>query len=192
MPNRLEQIVTATDVAAGDTVALAVSLSNNNNALTADILERDNPAFEIISCTATLLTVKNNGSGVESGNFLLTYWNTPQRVFGDNAVQQLAPAPFIPGGSASGTATPIPQRLLSPGWSPGSAGTRLLDNDQAITMFMGYAWRDFAIGEEFVHSWAVTSSGVAVTWAEIAIGIAAFFPGTEPAPAPVVVVAVYP
>lgn len=187
MPNRLVQVVTVTNLAAGDTTTVAVGLSNNNDALIADVLARDNLAFEVVSCTATLLTVTNNGPTTGSCNFQLMYWNTPQRVFGDNATQQLAPAPFIVGGAASvtSTTTPIPQRLLSPGWSPGTAGDLTLDNDQAFTMFMGFAWRDFAIGEEFVHAWAVNTSGVDVTWAEIALGIAQFIPSAEPSPEPV-------
>lgn len=121
MPNRLEQIVAVTALAAGATTAVAVGLSNNNVALIADVLERDNPNFEVVSCTATLLTVKNNGAAVGNCNFLLTYWCTPQRVFGSNATQQLSPAPFVVGGSAGTGVADASSLVLQ--FQPGGTGT---------------------------------------------------------------------
>ncbi len=179
--NRLVQIVSATEVAPGASVGIAIALGNANVALIPDTVERENPVFTVVSCTATLLTVRNDSAEVASSNFLLTYWHTYQREFGNNATPtQLTPAPFVPGGSAGIVQTVIPQRLLSTGWSmlQGVDSEGTLANNQARLTSLGYAWRNFAIGESFSCTWELVTSGVDVTWGEIALVTGPWLPGT--------------
>lgn len=125
MPNRLLQVVTSTALAAGATEVLTIGLSNNNNALKPDILQRDNPVFEIVACTATQLTVTNVSDSAATCNFFLTYFQSTQRVFGDNATQQLSPAPFIVGGAAGTVpATSAPSSVVLQ-FQPGGTGAGL-------------------------------------------------------------------
>lgn len=122
MPNVLTQILAVTNLAAGATLGITHGVAYANVAKIPDTVERDNPVFTIVSCTSTTLTVKNESAAVASGNFLLTYWHTFQREFGDNATQQLTPAPFIPGGSAGSSAVVGGSSLVLE-FQPGGAQT---------------------------------------------------------------------
>lgn len=102
MANTLQEVVTATALASGATLPIAHHLNLNGDNLIPDRVFRDNDAFTIVACTDTTLTVRNDGVGAQTGNFRLEYDHTIERVYGNSAVKQLVPAPFIPGGAAGG------------------------------------------------------------------------------------------
>lgn len=103
MANRLIQILTATNIAAGATTVLTHAISLNGTPHIPDIIARDNDVFSIGAVTSTTVSVTNTSGAVATGNFYLRYDHTITRVFGTNGttLTQLSPAPFIIGGSAA-------------------------------------------------------------------------------------------
>lgn len=104
MAPRLNQVLTFAGVAPGDTVALPFQLNvgPQSTPVKPDIIFRDNGDFSIVSCTATVLTVKNNGTGVETLNAWLWHQHTFDREYGASAVTNLNPQPFIPAAGGGG------------------------------------------------------------------------------------------
>lgn len=106
MASTLKQILAFTNVASGATATLAHGLNIDDVGVIPDVVERDNPSFEIVSVDATDVEVRNNGA-LGSCNVLVEFWHTIERVFGQgnrSFADQLSPAPFLPGG-ASGSPT---------------------------------------------------------------------------------------
>lgn len=99
MGNRLRQILTFTNIGAGATSAQVPTLVINDVPKIPDKIYLDNASFGVVSCTATLLTVINNGAAVGSCNVYLEHEHSFDREYGNTAVQQLVPAPFVVGGS---------------------------------------------------------------------------------------------
>lgn len=74
----------------------------------------------------------------------------------------------------------VPQKLVSPKWDSTDT-TSAVNNDEARAFVLGYAWRDFAVGESVRVSWRADSAGVAITWGEVALGVGSFTAGSTPA-----------
>jgi hypothetical protein len=106
MTNTLREIVTATGLASGATLAITHHLSLNSKALVPDRVEVNAANFTVVSCTSTTLTVRNDGPAAATCNFLLEFWHTIDRVFGNAATGQLTPAPFVVTG-AGNPGTPL-------------------------------------------------------------------------------------
>ncbi len=123
MANILQQVVTATALAAGATIGITHGIGFAGVAKIPDRVFRDNDVFTIVSCTSTTLTVRNEGTVAATGNFLLQYDHTYLREFGDNATQQLTPAPFIPGGAAGTPPATSSASSLVLQFQPGGAET---------------------------------------------------------------------
>jgi hypothetical protein len=121
MGNRLRQILTFTNIGAGASSAQAATLVINGISKIPDKIYLDNASFDVVSCTATLLTVINNGAGVGSCDVYLEHEHSYDREYGNVAIQQLTPAPFIVRGSGgSGGSGPDPGNSSCVIFQPGS------------------------------------------------------------------------
>jgi hypothetical protein len=109
---RLNQVLAFTDVAPGATVALPHDINVAGLPIIPDFVFRDNANFEVISCTTTMLTVRNTGAGVETLNAWLELQHSIDREYGATVVTHLVPQPFIPAvGIASVPPTSSPMAL---------------------------------------------------------------------------------
>lgn len=88
------------------------------------------------------------------------------------------------GGTAFNISTALQQRMLSPKYD-GAAANVLLAANAAKAIFMGYAYRDFAIGEVFTAGWRMAVTGANITWGEIAVGTGAWTAGSAPTITPI-------
>lgn len=79
------------------------------------------------------------------------------------------------------SAIPVPQVLRSSKYG-GDDGAVAVDNDVALAVFLGYAYRDLAIGTNLRVSWRNVGAAVDVTWAEVALGVSSvgYFAGSTP------------
>jgi hypothetical protein len=87
-------------VAPAAIVTLPHEINVNGVPVKPDLIFRDNGNFAIVSCTTTALTVQNNGVGVGTLNAWLEHQHTIDRAYGDKALQDLTPQPFIPASGA--------------------------------------------------------------------------------------------
>ena len=104
MADRLNQVLTFTAVPALGQASLPYRLGVQGVAVLADFIFVDTPNFTIIGQpnTATV-TVQNNGLVAATVNVWMMRLHTFDRAFGDNAIQNLTPQPYIIyGGSSSG------------------------------------------------------------------------------------------
>lgn len=104
MATRLINILSFTDVAAGDTVAQAHNLNSNGVALIPDLLMADVSGFTV-TADNTNVSVTNNGSTPADINVWAEYKHSMLRLFGAVQTTQLTPAPFV-ASSGSGSAGP--------------------------------------------------------------------------------------
>jgi hypothetical protein len=105
MSTRLINILTFTNIAAGATSAQAhllnIGTSSSGVPIIPDLVEFDNSAFDMVSCTSTTLTVINRGGVTATANVRVSYDHSIQRAYGATSVDQLSPAPFVVRGSTS-------------------------------------------------------------------------------------------
>lgn len=186
MATRIQQIVSIT-LNAGAQGSVAHSLNIRGTPVIPDLIRRDNMGFAGISANATSVTVKNDTGAPATVQLYLRYYHTQDRVYGNAAVHQMTPAPFWVGGAASMVApasVAVPQPLRNANWNTGNHALEL-DNDLVFATFLGYAWRNFAIGDVFECAWASTNAGTKLDWGEIAIGTGVYIAGSAPTITPV-------
>jgi len=94
MANQLIQILTFTNVAAGQQATLAHNLNENGTAVKPDIVERDNADFSIITVTTTAATVRNDSGAPATLNLWIKREHSIARVL--DAALNLSPQPFVP------------------------------------------------------------------------------------------------
>lgn len=87
-------------------------------------------------------------------------------------------------GTTANLSTNLQQRMLSPKYD-GTAASAALNNDDAKAIFMGYAYRDFAIGETLRVGWRMNTAGADITWGEVAVGTGAWSAGVAPTITPI-------
>lgn len=104
MANRLEQVLTFTNVAAGATAVLPHSLNVNGRAVIPDFAAVNNGEFDVVEAGTdeTQVTVRNDGAAPADVDVRIWYEHTIERVYGNDAVTQLSPAPFVIRGAGSG------------------------------------------------------------------------------------------
>lgn len=116
MANRLWNVLTFTNVAAGATVALPHLLNNNGQALKPDFEWGNNPNFDIDADT-TNATVTNNAGTAQTIEVLVCSIHTIIRVFGGTSIPNLSPKPYVlvGGGQSGGGTGTTTQRYVATG-----------------------------------------------------------------------------
>lgn len=116
---RLQQILTFTNVAAGGNAAAAHQLvvhSQDPTPPIPDIIAFDNAAFDFVSLVGNVLTVTNLAPTIESCHVWLLYFHTIDREYGNRQTTQLTPAPFIIRGGGipqAGTPPQVFRRVIA-------------------------------------------------------------------------------
>lgn len=100
--SRLDQILTFTNVAAGDTVDLPHDINVNGTPVVPDFAFRDNGDFSVDSVDETTATVTNNGSAPATLNLYLWRRHTHERNYGAAQINNLVPQPFVPAAGGGG------------------------------------------------------------------------------------------
>lgn len=111
MANRLEQVLTFTNVAAGAAAVLPHSLNVNGRAVIPDFAAVNNGEFDVLEAGTdeTQVTVRNDGAAPADVDVRIWYEHTIERVYGSDAVTQLSPAPFVIRGAGAGGAAAVTQ-----------------------------------------------------------------------------------
>jgi hypothetical protein len=99
---QLNQVVTATNLAPGASVALPHNINVNGVPKIPDFVFPDNSNFSVVSCTSSTLTVKNGGTANQTGNFWLWEQFSTDRAYGGKQITFLTPHPFVPAGGTGG------------------------------------------------------------------------------------------
>lgn len=104
MANRLEQVLTFTNVAAGGTAVLPHALNVNGRAVIPDFAAVNNGNFDVLvpGTDAAQVTVRNDGLAIGTVNVRIWYDHTILRVYGSDLTTQLTPAPFVIRGAGGG------------------------------------------------------------------------------------------
>jgi hypothetical protein len=103
MGSRLINNLTFTNIAAATQSAQAHGLNITGIGIVPDLVQFDNSAFDMISCTATTITVINRGGATASCSVRVSYDHSIQRAFGNTAIDALTPTPFVDRGSSGST-----------------------------------------------------------------------------------------
>lgn len=98
---RLNQVLTFTAVSAGGTVALSHAINVQGVSVRPDLIYFDNASFSFVSCTPTVLTVKNNAATTQTLDAWLERKHTIDRAFGGKQVTFITPHPFVVAGATS-------------------------------------------------------------------------------------------
>ncbi len=102
---QLLQTIAIPATAPGTTAVAQVDLNINQGlAITPDIIAFDNASFDYVSLVDGTLTVINLGAEQGTTNIYLIYFHTVQRSFGNAALKQGTPAPFVIRGAGGGGA----------------------------------------------------------------------------------------
>lgn len=108
MATQLKNIVRFTNVAVGATVALPHGLTisppgGGDQGVVPDVLLPSRGGFTV-TANATNVSVTNNTASIASVDVLAEHWHSMERAFGDVAVEELTPQPFVVNLDASGAA----------------------------------------------------------------------------------------
>jgi len=133
MATRLTQILSFTNVGAGQQASLPHQLNVSGRAVVPDIVFRSNGAFTIVSADDEQVTVENTSGGPADCDVWIQYQHSHDRWFGGKGTQQLTPAPFIPaagGGGGGGGGLPTFEMMVATGVAVGSTPTVVITPGQ--------------------------------------------------------------
>lgn len=109
MATQLKNIVRFIGIVDSTTTVLPHHLNLSGRALTPDILTSDFPDTLGLAITAddTNVTVINDTGSTIDVDVLCEYWHSIERAFGPRAVTDLAPKPFLVGGTGQAAPAPV-------------------------------------------------------------------------------------
>lgn len=102
MADALSQVLSFVAVGAGLQATLPYRLGVSGVAVLPDIIFLDENDFDVVAVTTTDVTVQNNGLVPASIDLWLWRMHTIDRCFGNNAINNLSPQPFIVRGGGGG------------------------------------------------------------------------------------------